>query len=183
MVETSELAQLWRRSLDASLRYYRSLGQLTADYARAVAGTAGEVRTRGREPREPIARARAAAAGPVMALEATDGSAAVGMFMVENGTASRVSAPIEMPVLADAEGREVRPDVRFEPEVVTLEPGEQTLVQITVAVTKALAAGIDYRGEVRVPGLAGTRIPLVLRRIPAPRPARKSRRQAQKVTE
>ena len=165
MVETSELAQL------------------TADYARAVAGTAGQARTLRREPREAPPRAGAAVAAPVMALEAMDGSTAVGMFMVENRTPSRVSAPIEMPVLADAEGREVRPDVRFEPEVVTLEPGEQTLVQLTVAVTKALTSGVDYRGEVRVPGLAGTRIPLVLRRLAAPRPTRRSSRQRQKVTE
>ena len=69
----------------------------------------------------------------------------------------------------DAEGRRVHGEVRFEPEVITLQPGEQTLVQIAVEVTRGLRRGVDYRGEVSVPGLTGTRIPLVVRRVAAPR--------------
>lgn len=183
MPEPPSLPDLWRRAVDAQIRYYRSVGQLTVEYGRAVAGVLRGVRgTRpaGEAAAPPETQPLSA---PVMALEAEEGSAASGMFVVENRTPGRVSTPIEVPVLADAEGRQVRPEIRFEPEVVTLEPREQALVQITVLVTKALRPRVDYRGEVTVPGLAGTRIPLVVRRLAPARPTRRSTGRRQKVTE
>ena len=60
-------------------------------------------------------------------------------------------------------GHEVTPEIVFEPAVVAIEPGEQTLVRFLVGVDK-LAPGADYRGEVTVPGLANGRLDLVVRR-------------------
>lgn len=174
MAETPSLEQLWRRAIDAQLEYYRSVGQLSLEFARAALGVVRADRSTPtvRLPVEPVAeplQSALLAAAPVLALEAEEGSWAVGMFVVENSTGTRVSAPLELPALADAEGRRVHGDVRFEPEVITLQPGEQTLVQIAVEVTRGLRRGVDYRGEVSVPGLTGTRIPLVVRRVAAPR--------------
>jgi hypothetical protein len=180
VAEAPTLEQLFRRAVDAQLEYYRSVGQLSVEFARAALGV---VRNDRAAPtvRIPVTPAQAVqpalpAAAPVLALEASAGSWAVGMFVVENSTGSRVSAPVELPSLADEEGRMVHGEVRFEPEVITLEPGEQTLVQVAVEVTRGLRTGVDYRGEVMVPGLAGTRIPLVVRRVAAARSRAKASR-------
>jgi len=170
VADAPSLEQLWRRAVDAQLTYYRSIGQLSVEYARAALGV---VRTDRPSvvpsPTTPAAQATQPAAAPVLALEAEAGSWALGMFVVENSTGAPVSAAVELPALADADGRQVHGEIRFEPEVITLQPGEQTLVQIGVEVTRGLRRGVDYRGEVSVPGLTGTRIPLVVRRVAAPR--------------
>lgn len=179
MADAPSLEQLWRRAVDAQLEYYRSVGQLTVEFARAALGVVRADRATSAlalpVSTAPPAQAAQPVAAPVLALEAEEGSWAVGMFVVENSTGTLVSAPVELPVLADAEGRRVHGEVRFEPEVITLQPGEQTLVQIAVEVTRGLRRGVDYRGEVSVPGLTGTRIPLVVRRLAAARPAPKPR--------
>jgi hypothetical protein len=184
VADAPSLEQLFRRAVDAQLEYYRSVGQLSVEFARAALGAVRADRSTPalRVPVTPVAPAAQAAqpalpaAAPVLALEAEEGSWAVGMFVVENSTGSRVAAPVELPVLADEEGRRVHGEVRFEPEVITLQPGEQTLVQIAVEVTRGLRRGVDYRGEVRVPGLTGTRIPVVVRRVAASRSRAKASR-------
>jgi hypothetical protein len=181
VADAPSLEQLWRRAVDAQLEYYRSVGRLSLEFARAALGAVRADRATPtlRVPVAPVAQAAQPAlpaAAPVLALEAEEGSWAVGMFVVENSTGTRVSAPVELPALADADGRRVHGEVRFEPEVITLQPGEQTLVQIAVEVTRGLRRGVDYRGEVMVPGLAGTRIPLVVRRVAAPRSRAKATR-------
>ena len=181
VAEAPTLEQLFRRAVDAQLEYYRSVGQLSVEFARAAFGVVRADRATPslRIPVPPVAQAAQPAlpaAAPVLALEAEEGSWAVGMFVVENSTGSRVSAPLELPSLADEEGRRVHGAIRFEPEVITLQPGEQTLVQIAVEVTRGLRRGVDYRGEVMVPGLTGTRIPLVVRRVAATRSRAKASR-------
>ncbi|MFL6020571.1 MAG: hypothetical protein ACJ74A_05450 [Gaiellaceae bacterium] len=164
MAVTGELERVWRRTLEAYVDYTRSLGRLTADYARALAGTAAELRPRQPGGVRPTTR-QPTAARTTMALEAEAGSVAVGMFVVENSGSSAVSGTIELTKLADSEGHEVQPGIGFEPDRVTLQPGEQTVVQASVQIDRSLRAGIDYRGEVRVPGPPGTTVPLVVRRL------------------
>jgi len=182
VADAPTLEQLFRRAVDAQLEYYRSVGQLSVEFARAAFGVVRADRATPtlRMPITPVILAAAEpalpAAAPVLALEAEEGSWAVGMFVVENSTGSRVSAPVELPVLADDEGRRVHGAIRFEPEVITLQPGEQTLVQIAVEVSRGLRRGVDYRGDVRVPGLTGTSIPVVVRRVAASRSRAKASR-------
>jgi hypothetical protein len=185
VADAPSLDQLFRRAVDAQVAYYRAVGQLSVEYARAVLGAvrsaAPATVTAPVSVSAQIPAAAAAPAAPVLALEAEAGSVAGGVFVVENGTAARVSAPVEVPALADGDGRQVAAQLRFEPEVVTLEPGEQTLVQLGVEVTRSFRTGVDYRGEVRVPGLVGTSIPLVVRRLratPKPKPKPRQRRKA-----
>jgi hypothetical protein len=102
----------------------------------------------------------------VLVLEAEAGDAALGVFMVENLLGEKVSAPVTTTPFADSEGREVQPELSFDPDVVTLEPGEQMLVRVAVAIDDAFEPEIAYRGDVRVPGPVGTHVPLVLRRRP-----------------
>jgi hypothetical protein len=164
MAVAGDLGRLWRRAFDAYVAYYRSVGRLTANYARAVAGTAGELRPGPSE--QPTARPTTAASAPAtMALEAEVGAVAVGMFVVENSGLSRVSGALELSSLIDPNGQDVHPELGFEPERVTLEPGEQMVVQAAVKIDRSLRTGVDYRGEVSVPGLPGTRVPIVVRRL------------------
>jgi hypothetical protein len=176
-----DVAQLWRRTLDAYVDYYRSVGRLTANYARAVAGTAGALRAAASAPARPAPAPPpppSPTSRPTVALEATAGSTAVGMFVVENTGSSTVSGPIEVPSLVDPDGREIELQVGFEPDRVTLDPGEQTVVQAAVEVGRSLREGVDYRGEVRVPGPPGTSVPIVVRRLAAKRRASSGRAQA-----
>ena len=183
MAAGDDVAQLWRRTLDAYVDYYRSVGRLTANYARAVAGTAGALRAAASTPARPAPAPApppppTPASRPTVALEATAGSTAVGMFLVENTGSSTVSGPVEVPSLADPDGREITLQVGFEPDRVTLGPGEQTVVQAAVEVDRSLREGVDYRGEVRVPGPPGTSVPIVVRRLAAKRRASSGRAQA-----
>jgi hypothetical protein len=53
------------------------------------------------------------------------------------------------------------------PNVITLEPGGRTLVQIFATITDSLEPDVTYRGEVNVPGLSEHGIPVLLRRHPS----------------
>jgi hypothetical protein len=166
--DTTDLQRFWRGMLDASVDYWRAVGRLSVNYVRAVTGGAGPAGAVPATPATPMANA--VSRRPVnatMVLEGTAGSTPVGMFVVENSGRERISGELAVPSLADADGREVRATVRFDPAHVTLEPGEQTVVQASATVARSLKTGLDYRGEVRVPGLAGTSIPIVVRRLPA----------------
>jgi hypothetical protein len=168
VADTNDLQRLWSGLLTAYVDYWRSVGRLSANYVRAVTSVAGTAPNATDGSAEPMATA--VARRPVnatMALEGTAGSKAVGMFVVENSGHERISGELAVPSLADADGREVRVSVAFDPPQLTLEPGEQTVVQTSVTIGRSLVSGRDYRGEVRVPGLAGTSIPIVVRRLPA----------------
>jgi hypothetical protein len=161
---TAELTRFWRRAFEENLRYYGAVGRLTQEYARAVAGTARDLA--GSRTAPATAAPDPAPAAPTMALEAEAGSTAVGLFVVENRSPRRVAAAVELPVLADPEGRAAQVALAFEPETLDLGPGEQTLVQVSVAVDDGLREEVDYRGELHVPALPGTRVPIVVRRLP-----------------
>jgi hypothetical protein len=167
---SAALERAWRRAAEANVRYYRAVGRLYGDYVRVAVGLA-----RGLAPSQEATRpVRVDAPGPpapppapVLALEAEAGSSASGIFVVENRSPKVVSTPIEATALADREGRTAGTRLAFEPEVVTLAPGEQTLVQVSVPVDRTLRARVDYRGTLHVPGLPGTSIPIVVRRLPS----------------
>jgi hypothetical protein len=158
----------FKRALDANVRYYQALGQVTVDYWRAILGVFGEVKlpfnipgvTRPAAP-PPTAPTPAAAS---LALEADAGAQAVGVFLVDNKLPNAVSAPVVVSAFADDSGKTVRPTVTVDPPTVTLDPGGQKIVQISVTVDESLTPGTAYRAQVSVPGLSGGTVPLVLRR-------------------
>ena len=96
----------------------------------------------------------------------------LGVFMVENTTMRPVSGPLGVSPFADEAGREVEPTVRFAPDVVSLDPGDQVLVQVAAVVDESLEPGVRYTGEISIPQLSGMRIPLVVRRRGRPRSKR-----------
>jgi hypothetical protein len=149
---------LLRRALDANLRYYEALGELTLDYLRSL-------RTLTSDGDAPAPTAAAPAPPPAtLVLEAQAGETAVGAFLVQNLLDERVSAPVIAGAFTAEDGGEADLTLKLDPEVVTLEPGEQQMVRTAAAVTDRLEPGVGYRGEVSVPGLTGTRVPIVVRR-------------------
>ncbi|HEX8158215.1 MAG TPA: hypothetical protein VF526_12595 [Solirubrobacteraceae bacterium] len=181
---------LLQRALDAQLRYYAEVGRLTVEYLETLGDLSrtfdlklpGTDRTfrwspsdggsAAREsyappPPQPAAEATAVAsppASPAIVLEGEAGGTATGLFLVENSSSERVASPIAASVFTSSAGGEVQPKLGFEPEIVSLEPGEQLLVHLTAAIDDDLEEGVGYRGALRVPGLQGTEVAIVLRR-------------------
>jgi hypothetical protein len=163
-----------RRALEANVQYYTALGRLTLDYFEALGSIARQVevpanlgnRTITFRQSAPTAPPSPPAAPPpaVMVLEAEGGGTAVGVFLVENLLGEKVSAPVSASAFASPDGREVTVPLAFDPEVVVLEPGEQILVRVTAQVADDLDADVSYRAELAVPGVIGTKVPIVARR-------------------
>jgi hypothetical protein len=165
MADQAELADVLRRALDASVQYYTTMGRLAAEGLQTLLGSLASVSS-GQQPEATTEQANATEAAPVstIVLEAEAGGRAMGVFLVENALSHEVSAPIVISALADSAGREVHPPLKFEPEVIKLEPKEQVLVRIIVAIDESFEPDVRYRGQISVPDLPGTRVPLVLRR-------------------
>jgi hypothetical protein len=165
------LADVYWQALDAQIRYYRTVGRLTGSFARALFGNAPDVAPPLRV-RERLFAGSSDVAVPalpepspaVIVLESEAGGYALGMFLVENSLPAKVSVPVEPSRFIDSEGREIRPRLRFDPGVITLKPGEQTLVKVAAAFDETFNAGVDYRGTVSIPRLSSKPIGVVLRR-------------------
>jgi hypothetical protein len=165
-----------RRAFDANLQYYAAVGRITVEYWQALAKLVEDVRLPGVARASPDAPRRQAASltptGAVaearppaaIVLEAAAGGTAEGLFLVDNSLQEKVSAPVFASSFRADDGREVTPKLVFEPEVVTLGPGEQILVRAVATIDERLEPNVGYRGELSVPGVAGTRVAVVLRR-------------------
>ena len=153
----------------AGLRYYARLGTLTLDLAQTLVPALGELRPSLRLAPAPPAEPEAAAPGQTIVIEAAAGRSGLGVFMVENTTARTVSAPVGVSRFADPSGNEAKPKVRFSPEVIALDPGDQVLVQVAATVDRTLEPGVRYQAEISIPQLSGAAIPLVVRRRPPKR--------------
>jgi len=145
-----------------------STGSMGSMGSMGSTGAAGATGANARATAAPASRsAPAATASPVppaLVLEAEAGQTAQAVFMVNNALARAVSAAVEASDFTGPDGRPVRPALRVQPGTVALEPGGRQLVQISVFVDEQLEPGVGYRGEVTVPGLSDTPMPVLLRR-------------------
>lgn len=182
--EGSRLEETVRRTFQANVQLYEAIGQASLAYVKALGaiwsgmalplnlGSLSPAFSPAPAPAAPRAPAPPAPApSPALVLAGEAGQEARGVFMVANQLGRRVSAPVVTSPFTDPAGREVHPAFRIEPELVTLDAGEQILVQVVVSVGEDLEPGLDYRAAVSVPGLSDSRVALVLRRrAPAPPP-------------
>ena len=173
MSEPLQLTDVWRRSLEATVQFYSALGEIAVDCVQTLLATTtrsnSDVTMDSQFSPAAPAKNQAATApdsAPIsmMVLEAEAGRKALGVFLVENGFSRAVSAAATASAFVDEEGNERKPTVEFEPSSITLQPGEQILVKVLVSISKDMPAGVRYRGEIGVPGLMGTRIPVVMGR-------------------
>jgi hypothetical protein len=179
------LSDVWRSALDANVRYYEAWGRAVEDYVRdlgaALKGYSPVVRLPAIEvplsastvrpstvtsstARSSNARSSPSAAAPAVVLEADVGRVATGAVLVQNHLAHPVSAAVTARVDAD---HEVQFDV--EPAYVELAPGEAAVVRVSTTVP-AIDQTTEIRGELLVPELVGTTVPLVVRRLPGSPP-------------
>ena len=173
---TAEVASAWRDTADAALRYWGRIGRLALESFTAVT----------RADREPQPAERPPAALPpaprTILVEAEAGEPGMGVFLVENTTNRRLSIPVSVSSFLDDEGREANPAVRFRPETITLDPGDQLVVQVAVAVDETLVPDVRYHAQISVPELSEARIPIAVRRRPGAAPRDSSRPKARAKT-
>ena len=183
MANEIQLPDVMRRALDANVQYLTAVSKLAVDCLEALLGSVTNLTSQEKasspsvtsnKPAVPNAPVRQGQSVPTIVLEAEGGGRALGVFLVENVLPHSVSARIAVSPVADPSGREVHPPIKLEPEMITLEPQEQILVRVLAAIDETLAPGIDYRAEINIPDLPGTRVPLVLRRREAPKPVQSS---------
>ena len=106
-----------------------------------------------------------------MVLEGEAGSRAFGLFVVENKLPKEVTTRVAVGPLVDPHGQEIPSVLRFEPGIITLAPGEQVVAKVSANISRGLVAGVRYQGEISVPGIAGARIPIIVRRNPTTKKA------------
>src|SRR5262249_32851387 len=91
LANRGQVEEVWRRVVQANLRYYEAVGRVSVDYVRAVAGAVGSLgaglpasvaTTRPSAHSAPLPGAGSSA--PALVLEAEAGETAVGAFIVEN---------------------------------------------------------------------------------------------------
>jgi hypothetical protein len=184
------LGDVWQRALDANVRYYEAWGRVATDYVRelstalkgfsprmqlptitlpnitlpvtsAATGAASRPQPTGSETPTP------GAPNPAVVLEAAPGSSAQGAVLVENHLSHPVSAPIEAQVDGEIH-------ILIEPDRVDLAPGESVVVRVSATIPHdESSAPLEIRGELRVPELVGTVVPLLIRSRsgPAGRPS------------
>lgn len=159
------LSDTVRDAAEASLRYYGRMGGLALELAEALVPPLSGLRPAVVRSSPPPAPAAAELPrGQTIVIEAAAGRNGLGVFMVENTTGKKVSGPLGVSAFADESGHEVSPTVRFSPEVVSLEPGDQVLVQVVAGVDSTFEPGVRYGAEISIPELAAAGIPLVVRR-------------------
>jgi hypothetical protein len=179
-----ELAEGWHAGLEAGLRYWGTFGRLAVESVGALVPLVAELRPDSRPRVEIVDRPPAPPSPTTILVEAEAGRSGIGVFLVENTTSEPLSAPVSASVFHDLRGREVHPRVAFRPEVITLDPGDQQVVQVAAVVDEELEPDVRYHASISVPGLSATRIPIVLRRRQGgkPRPKPRPRRQAKAAT-
>jgi hypothetical protein len=188
MSNLGPLEDMLRRSMNAYMRYYGAVGQLTVDYMKDMVATWSQLRipspltvsstapaspptpprseaptTASHTARQSTTPTQSQSVG-VMVLENEAGGVALGVFLVENHLGREVSAHVSATGFTAPDGREVSPTLIFDPDVIALQPGEQLLVRVTAAIDDSLEPDVRYQGELSVPELTGTRIPVILRR-------------------
>lgn len=176
--ERTGLGDALSRALQANARYYESIGQLTSSWLRELADVSAGMKlprvslqtpsvsgprltvVPPSSPSKPVATEEHAAA--TLVLEAAGGQSAIGAFLVENTLGRAVSQAVEVGIFTDADGGEASLVLTFEPPVIELAAGEQVVVRTSVVVPESLAR--ESRATVRVAGVPGAEIPVVVRR-------------------
>jgi hypothetical protein len=178
MSEPSSLSKVLSRVLDANLHYTALATRLATtalDSAFSVASKAG--------PRDEPQTEISGQPGPAaILLEGEAGSTAVGFFVVENSLPHEISTPVEVSPLVDPDGLQIQSALRFDPGRISLGAGEQVVARVSARINRRLVAGTRYIGEILVPGVAGARIPIVLRRNAGTTPRKSGRKKSDPIS-
>ena len=175
MREGTSLGRMMGQALEANLRYVT----LATKVANSVAGAAFTTLSRGGD--QPVAASgrivqqkqlapppQPQAAQSAILLEGVAGSKPTALFLLENHLPHEVSASVEITPLSTPSGRKLKSKLQLEKKKIVLAPGQQVVARISAPITAKFVTGEKYTGEIRVQGIPGASVPLVLRRIPGP---------------
>lgn len=162
MAEGPNINDMLRRAMETNFRFYGGLVDLTASYLKSISSILSE--SPGQPFAEPKPTARPERGISAIVLEAEAGNKALGYFLIKNQLSRKVSAEVAASPIVDAEGNSIDQQIHFEPSVISLEPGENKVVQIIADINEQLEPGVAYRGSVSVPGLTEGPAAIVVRR-------------------
>jgi hypothetical protein len=162
-------------ALEANLRYVA----LASRVANSVAGAAfttisgGGVRAvatpERTAPQKQLAPPPQSQRATAILLEGPAGARPTALFLLENHLPHEVSATVEITPLLTPSGRKLKSNLQIDKQKIVLAPGQQVVARIGAPITAKLVTGEQYIGEIRVEGIPGASVPLVLRRIPSPK--------------
>lgn len=160
MADELDLTEMFRRAVQANVKFYQGWLDLSLDYVRGISdifavsgGSGGSVGSLG----------ESAEVG-VLVLEGENGTVAQSAFLVTNDLSRKVSCGLMASEFTDSDGKVVRPKVTFEPKTFELQPGEQRVVNASLVVGRTLVTGYSYQGAFAIKGMEGISVPVVLRR-------------------
>lgn len=151
-------SDVWKRGAKANARYYSNLGHLAAGIGESLVSSV-----------RPQFHAERMLAKKVLLLEGKLGSQAQGFFVIENKLAGDVLAIVEFSPLAGPADRLITPDFALESCSIPLAPGEQVVVRVKMRISRTFAPNVRYQGEIRIAGVPGAWIPMVIQRKTAAR--------------
>jgi hypothetical protein len=171
------------QALEANLRYVA----LATKVANSVAGAAFTTLSRsGDRPASASGKIvaqkqlapppQAQAVQSAILLEGAAGSTPSALFLLQNHLPHEVSASVEITPLLTPSGRKLKSRLRLDKKKIVLAPGQQVVARISAPITAKFVTGEKYTGEIRVQGIPGASVPLVLRRIPGPHQVQRRQR-------
>jgi hypothetical protein len=165
------LESTFKRTLEANCRYYEAMANATASYLQTLAALLTDVvASRASSPSAAVASASASSANAqsraasTLVLEGVAGTRAVAAFAVDNSLDVGVTASVEASRFRSEHGHEIEASLTLEPARFTLQPGERQQILISATFGEHMQADVSYRGQIRVPHLSNTVVPVLLRR-------------------
>jgi hypothetical protein len=177
MSDRSSIGKALSSAVDANLRYtamatrlattalesaFSAASSIATEIGPKAAAAVRQATTQARAGQRPASSVQQKPAA--ILLEGEVGSTATGFFVVENSLPQAISTAVEVSPLIAPDGRRIDSALRFEPGAISLAPNEQVIARVTAKISRRLVAGVRYEGEILVPGVAGARIPIVLKR-------------------
>jgi hypothetical protein len=174
MADGLDLTEMFRRTVQANARFYQGWVDLSLEYLRGLTEVFGG------EGQTPPAEDSPAAGTGVLVVEGEAGTSAGSAFLVTNDLGRKLTCELVSTGFTGPGGDAVTLRAVFDPPAVELAPGEQRVVQATIAVDERLQPGVAYTGSFAIKGMDGFTVPVVVRRRhdvaetddrPAPAPA------------
>ncbi|MEO7104469.1 MAG: hypothetical protein ABI311_13805 [Gemmatimonadaceae bacterium] len=159
MADTVDVAEMMKRAVQANAKFYKGWMDLTLEYVRGLTSILNG------EEGAPQSVAEMDTSAGALVMEGEEGSRVTGSFLVTNDLGRTVACEFVASVFNDPEGARITLKPVFTPARLSLESGEQRVVQVTVPIEKALAAGVGYAGEFSIKGMDGFAVPVVVRRL------------------
>lgn len=158
MAEGLDLTEMFRRTVQANARFYQGWVDLSLEYFRGLTEIFA-----GAEPAPPSEDTPVAGTG-ILVVEGEAGTSPGSAFLVTNDLGRKLSCELVSTEFAGPGGEAVTLRASFDPPAVELAPGEQRVVQATIAVDERLTPGVAYTGAFTIKGMDGFTVPVVVRR-------------------